>query len=449
MIIQGLPLQNSLRFWVSADAGSDLKGFLEPAGRLLNKEELRLSNNEIPAHCYWIDGLVADTWYSFILKDRNGNKIGETRAKTLPARLPENGFTLSIGSCYWKFSQRTKTIINSGVYPPKDFDSPQIRFLLGDQIYNDMFGPSITGVVKQPDSYENYRNQWADFSFQSFFQQTPNAVLADDHEFWNNYPHWNLHLAFWQNSLNKTGVDHVQNTALDCFNNYQLPLNPDRHKSFSFNIYPLEFFVLDTRIKRTHYHAEKPSFVDPLEKSQLLTWLNTLKGPGVLILGDVVADKTANTWTSVFRAGDFGLPDYGNDFHDLWNALRSAKHDVIVLAGDIHYGRFGFIKVPPRNENDDRKGTVFECVSSALCLLESSPDEYDPFIKFDASGNLELNDALEYVNIFSTQKGISNYAVINFREYGGGVEIKVGYYNVKDGSSLNNDNLKKLKFILF
>lgn len=447
MIVQGLHLQHSARFWVKNNFESNVTGRIDPIGLIASKKELVLNNGEKIALLFEIDGLDDNTEYTFSLVDGNGEVIEAVNFFTLPENLNQiDELYIAAGSCYWLYSYSRKLIFQN--YPPKGISKPRIRFLMGDQIYNDMFGPSESAVLYTPETYINYKHQWDDDNFINFITQSPNAVLADDHEFWNNYPHYSLQLAAWQNDLNKVEVERVEKESIDALNNYQLTLNPNSSKSFSFDVSPLSFYVLDTRIDRTHYETHNtPHFIE--DKVSLLKWINTLTGPGVLVISGLIVDKTANFWTEVLRAGDFGLPDYGDDYYDLWLAMKKTQHDILIIGGDVHYGRFGYVEVPSRNQNFNGNGRIYECITSALCLLESAKSSYSNINKFDISGSLERNNNLQYNKLFNTARGVSNYATISFKNLANGVEFEVNYYGSDSGKKLNGEKLINNKFILY
>ena len=60
--------------------------------------------------------------------------------------------------------------------------------------------------------------------------------------------------------------------------------------------------------------------------------------------------------------GDVNLPDYEEDFAELWEALFAAPHDVLIVSGDIHWSRFYTVSKTHRE--------LYEIISSALSRIE-------------------------------------------------------------------------------
>ena len=103
------------------------------------------------------------------------------------------------------------------------------------------------------------------------------GVLVDDHEFWNDYPHGNVQLPYLSDAATQSSLEADARAALQAF---QLPLNLQGRVSFSFAVPPLHFYVLDTRLHRTHYDANPARFMHCNDRDDVLQWLAHLPGPG-------------------------------------------------------------------------------------------------------------------------------------------------------------------------
>ena len=56
----------------------------------------------------------------------------------------------------------------------------------------DLSSTSGTPLIHHPpEPWQRYRAQWHDPDYAAFLRQSPNLMLADDHEFWNDVPHGN------------------------------------------------------------------------------------------------------------------------------------------------------------------------------------------------------------------------------------------------------------------
>lgn len=78
----------------------------------------------------------------------------------------------------------------------------------------------------------------------------------------------------------------------------------------------------------------------------LLDWVGSLTCPGVLVVGQPVLAKAEGRapWG---EHSDWNLPAF-DQYPGLVRALSSAPHDILVLSGDVHFGRiatFGFRRV--------------------------------------------------------------------------------------------------------
>jgi hypothetical protein len=306
---------------------------------------------------------------------------------------------------------------------------PELRFLVGDQIYLDVF--SATGIpnpLVAPNVWEIYTKQWADQNFQQFFMSTPTGILPDDHEFWNDYPHGNLQLPYLSNTVLRSNLERDARAALQAF---QLPLNVNGQASFSFAVPPLHFYVLDTRLSRTRYDANPARFMHPQDRADVLQWLAHLPGPGILVMADSLVTNPSPDWQRLLHTmGDVTLGDYGEDFYALWQGIIGAPHDVLLLSGDVHYGGFGEVSTQASRyaRPGPRLGKVYECVSSALALLATAKSNYDKPQKFDLSGALARHEYLPYTNHYATLRGVENYALLRITKLNDGVEFNVYFY---------------------
>lgn len=76
-------------------------------------------------------------------------------------------------------------------------------------------------------------------------------------------------------------------------------------------------------------------------------WTGELKGPGVLVLGQPLLTARTGFARSFIRKGlketfagyfDKDLPDYAQ-YENLIGYIRSSEHSIVILTGDVHYGR--------------------------------------------------------------------------------------------------------------
>ena len=408
MIIPGIPTQTTARFWVQAGSVAPIVSINPQAAGILTMNALTAGGKTI-AYIVEYTGLKPNAEYTFTAGEES------LTVCTLPDKLSET-CCIATGSCYWKFGDTGGRLSKryQEVAEKKDI---RLRFLLGDQIYNDVFTGAGFGATSQmPKTLPNYKEQWQHKHFLDFLRLTPTAMLADDHEYWNDYPHDGIQLAWqWRNGSSRKRT--VAQEAKNAFEVYQQSLNIGGKSSFDFTIDPLQFFVLDTRILRTRYDNKPPSCVDAPAVAQLVNWINTLKGPGVLMLGPSFIREPSSFWGNLLPnrfKSDIQLWDYEQFYNDVWDALLHASHDILILAGDIHYGRYGKVSFPLTMPNGTKtERTIYESTSSGLCLLTSALSKYGDGEHYTfkvGSGSANL----EYRNLFHTQKGQEHFVTIEF-----------------------------------
>ncbi|MBI3015681.1 MAG: alkaline phosphatase D family protein, partial [Candidatus Tectomicrobia bacterium] len=221
-----------------------------------------------------------------------------------------------------------------------------------------------------PNPWEVYRKHWDPRGRAGYFRflaATPTGYLADDHEYWNDFPHKSIWLTWTGGGMSNP----VGRAADEAFELYQAALNPAPGeegslplaarqfcRSFQFAVPPLSFFVLDSRTGRTFYTDKNPGFIRQTlrpgtrlpgagqaagakpELDALRAWVQGLEGPGILIVSQPLVETPASSFTRFFHSmGDLNLPDYGRDYLDVWQAILRSSHNVLVLTGDIHCSR--------------------------------------------------------------------------------------------------------------
>ncbi len=389
LIIPGRPSQTGLTWWVDAPAPLPAAQVFPSSGRevvrIHDLGQLRGSPGAGP-HLVCVSGLDPATHYELRLGPSSGI------SRTLPPELtvgsltkPPTVFTVALGSCFYG----DKDPGAAGFYQPRVFNLEEvaIRFLCGDQLYMDLQGSVTFWTVlrqillpKAPDPWAKYRGQWHRDRFGTFLTKSPNLMLADDHEFWNDFPNRKAWIP-WGDPNPGSGIQQSLDRA---YASYQVALNIDPEagaaagsfaelegllrdpaRSFGFRVPPIEFFLLDTRSRRSTHDSRPARLCEDPHLQAAERWLKELKGPGVLVLSQPLVVREAS-WierTAPIVKGDWSLPDYPNHFGRLCEALFAAPHDVIVLTGDIHWSRLYQLNLEPNGRQ------VYELVSSPLALI--------------------------------------------------------------------------------
>ncbi len=446
-VLPGLPSQHELRFWFPAHPNG-----LEPGASL----ETPLGTPVVPApivtalapkanpnspigYRAFASGLEPDRAYVLRVRFPGDPEAWVSASvRTLPVQLLD-GFTMATASCYALSEDRGD--VGAG-YPPSRLrfeSSIRLRLLTGDQVYMDM-DPFTGGVMsnQRPDPWAVYRAHWSNPGYASFLAATPTGYLADDHEYWNDFPHGALWLK-WAGD----GLDNPTGRAADeAFTLYQTALNPapgeegaacedDRQfcRSFQLDVSPLSILALDCRTLRTFFTDEPSGFFrrHGPEWTALRRWITHLSGPGVLSISQPPVEEPASGLARFFHAmGDVNLPDYGEDFRDLWKEIFASEHDILVVTGDIHVSRVS--RVDPIGVPGASGRRVYEIVASPLCHIRvGAEDEPDPSLSFDASGSLDLG----YSANAHTLAGSAHrrmYATLEFTRFGPGIDCRVSLW---------------------
>jgi hypothetical protein len=361
LIVPGRPSAQALLWWVWSDAdvipAVTISG---PAAGQSHLRVLRLGEAGDPlvarrAYVVIATNLQADAAYT--LEAVAGNDRAQAASRTFPPTLePGRPFTMAFGSCFSLPTNRGIDVF----YPPArhraDGEDPiRLRICCGDQLYMDMSSSSGTPLFfETPEPWQRYRAQWHDLAYATFLRQSPTLMLADDHEFWNDYPHGNAWLP-WAESRPGGPLGMAMERAFDVFQ-AALNLDPDvaatipeaslrsalaqTARTFEIRVDPLRLCCLDTRTRRSRYDAPRPQFTDPLWLTQAMQWLRAAPGVRILCMSQAAIEERASWFARLTHTlSDANLPDYDHDFAALWEALAGAPTDRLVVAGDIHWSR--------------------------------------------------------------------------------------------------------------
>lgn len=338
-------------------------------------------------------GLRADTPYT-LRAELPGGSSAEAVSRTLPDREVVGApFTLAFGSCYYAEND-TKGLAER--FPPQGndvngADPIRLRLLLGDQLYMDL-GSGTMPLFNTPDPWERYHTHWNKQQFSSFLAKggAPTMVCADDHEFWNDYPHGGVQLRWAENEPGGP-LGKEMDRAFSC---YQAALNlepgflagqggadpvelkralKEEARTLEVALPSADLFMLDTRTKRTRFNIDRPGFCPGGWLAAVERWLAGLTRPGILTLGQPIVEEAAGWWKRTLHTmGDVNLPDYAGQYARLCEAIMGAPHHVLILTGDIHWSRLYHIGRDASSEH------VHEAVSSALARIhQGEPDTGD------------------------------------------------------------------------
>jgi hypothetical protein len=294
----------------------------------------------------------------------------ELRTRTLPEALPrgfERPFTVLLASCFYVGESRRA--LERAIAGLGEWRRPDLAILVGDQVYLDLptlgtlgLGTTIpTDLADLARRFEQaYVRNWVkDESFGALLNVAPTICLADDHEYWNNYPHPAPAIPL---SLTAQGRGIWAEAARVLYDAFQTPWPRGLEQAATLDVAPLSFFFLDTR----SYRAEdRSACVHPDVLAAFESWCDRIERDGlfgVLATGQSLLDPPTSWFTG--KVFDRTLADYG-DYGTIVGRLRDladAGRPVVLLTGDVHWGRIA--------KAHDMAGLSFlEIISSPTSLV--------------------------------------------------------------------------------
>jgi hypothetical protein len=332
--------------------------------------------NTIKYQLFRIVGLQPRTDHIFELF-RGEELLATCSSRTLPESLPfqnEQPFTVLLSSCFCS-ARDEMGALGSTYLRLRMQDKPDIKILAGDQVYLDDPALHFTFNTHSRNELEdllfaNYARTWTQSGFQTgnraYLQDGANFFTSDDHEFWNNAPDA---ATLIPDTFFQGGRDDWWAIASNLYRIFQTGSSRTL-----FDIGPLSFFLADTRINRG---PGRNDFMSADDRNALEAWVNGLTGVGVLVVGQPIFAKKAGFFAS--RFADKHLPNY-KQYEDLARILGRTQKSIIVLTGDVHYGRIANCRL---GENI----FLYEVISSPSSLVnpavggkwDPSPDMFPDF----------------------------------------------------------------------
>jgi phosphodiesterase/alkaline phosphatase D-like protein len=285
---------------------------------------------------------------------------------TIPYRLPvagERPFTILLGSCYFGREDKTGAVGQTYMQLPAEA-RPDVKFLCGDQVYLDnpfwdFLNPLNGRDWLQARSFKTYADTWTQTTLAGGFGQmlkhNANFFTSDDHEYWNNAPDVGLNVLLF--TMRKEGRKDWWDIARELYQIFQT--TPDW--PVKFKVEPLSFCIAETRFNRGSGGSD---FMLAAAFDDIGNWAANLEGPGVIVVGQPFFDNTGSI-------KDYGLPDFTDQYNRLKQYLRRSNHTIVILTGDVHYGRLAGADLRPE------LGTkLYEVISSPMQLVPGAPGKF-------------------------------------------------------------------------
>ena len=308
-----------------------------------------------------VEGLEAGRRYPLRLL-AGGLEVASGTAATLPARLPtiaETPFVCLLGSCFAHFNDGAGAAGRAYAALPAGA-RPQLKFLCGDQVYLDAPFPRYLYNVYAEDELQaqllnTYLETWAQGGdgrgFAELLRSGANYFTSDDHEVWNNAPSATpvVRATWWPFGDRGAAWKRIA-TAL--YDDIQTP-----RRSTRLRLGRLSVLVLDVRLGRSR---DRSRFTTPEELEALDEWVAGLDGPGALVLGQPIFVRPVGIKGHVT---DWGLADF-EQYAELVRSLSRSAHDLLVLTGDVHYGRVAGCTLPSG-------ASLIEVIASPFALVDT------------------------------------------------------------------------------
>lgn len=383
-----------------------------------------------------IGGLAAGQDYivEFQVRQENQWQVLETAfLTTLPSALPTSAkspFTVGIGSCFYtKHDGGRAGRAYEALYKSKQY-KPDIKFLAGDQVYVDI-GLGLFPLDEedcQTRIADDYAESWE--LLRSILRRGGTWLLPDDHEYWNNYPFMEgfnpylitlkLNDSFRQRwaAAAQMGVDAIQQNQLI--------------RTFTIGN-DLSFCVADFRSQRSQVAEE--GFIPSPSFNQLKAWVDNLTTPGVLVIPQPLIATEGNDV-------DANLTDWPQ-YEQLLSAMQNGSHDIVVLTGDVHYGRVAEVKIGNSNNK------LVEVITSPISNLSEhdgiaadTPDlkeKHFPVVDLPSISKQPINYLGKITTIsqwwdlrFPVKRTTEHFMTVDFYRDGGGVKMKLHAWNARE-----------------
>ena len=281
-----------------------------------------------------LDGLPERASIPVVLTDA-AQVLATARITTLPVRLPtvaDRPFTILFGSCFCARRDAAGAVGATFARLPPDA-RPDLTLLCGDQAYLDEPALHYLAHTHRPDELaaellatclETWTQAGPLSGFRRVHQLASVAFSSDDHDLWNNAPSLGpLARDTWTAGGRAAWLDAARRL-------YRL-FQADAPWQVV-DVGALSIFVGDTRMARTEDHAR---FMEPSQLAALQSWVAGLRGPGALVTGQPVFTETTGLKGDLM---DRGLADF-QQYGELVRILLGARHDIVILTGDVHFGR--------------------------------------------------------------------------------------------------------------
>lgn len=277
--------------------------------------------------------------------------------------------TIAFGSCRYTFPNRTwmdsrgdKTFKN--ILAQHEESSLDGFFMLGDQIYADIFGK---GISQLKSFYKLYRRAFSTPYIKQLMSQVPTFMTLDDHEIEDNWPEAKHGVKDKEKEVAAKmayASYQVSHSPLFPFNNGKLIGTPKKFW-YEYQDGCYELFMTDTRFERD---SEKNEIISEKQMSALVDFLLRPSGKVKLVCSSVpfVGNNSDDKW--------FGFQKQRNYIIEKIRVNNIKK--VVFLSGDVHFSSAFTLTSP---DNPDFKITQLIASPFFWPVFDMSSGDVDEF----------------------------------------------------------------------
>ena len=276
-----------------------------------------------------------------------GGQSAELSARTLPEEVPNGpaeSFRVLLVSCFDRGMDRTGRVGHVVASLPIHM-RPHLTLLLGDQVYLDLptlkdFEDDIEWLAREFEG--KYISNWfgsravagAPNGYVQVLHAAANVSIPDDHEYWNNYPHASPIVG---NTWGKHGRLRWFVAARRLYDAFQGAHPIGLGGSWHLDVKPLSFFFADSRTYRDPGRRFALADADHCRLERWVDWLQQYPDRvGVFVTGQSLLSKERGSFVGGLT--DYELSDH-DDYRRLWRTLLRAPGHLLLLTGDLHWGR--------------------------------------------------------------------------------------------------------------
>jgi len=356
-----------------------------------------------------------------------GQSVAQADVTTLPTEMPtdQKPFTVLLGTCFSHHQDPGGNVGKTFAALPT-IARPDVKLLAGDQVYLDepwyKFASNFNREELHASFLDAYAGTWGQGrgfgsgqGFAQLLSSGANYFSSDDHEFWNNAPSF---VAFARNTWTQSGRDEWWKAASSLYRTFQMKKPLTR-----FDVQPVSFLIVDTRVNRDD---SRTNFLSPSTEAEVETWVAGLKGPGVMVVGQPILQTVRGWIKGTFT--DWNLPDF-EQYDNLVHILAKSQQSIIILTGDVHFGRIARARLPSGKE-------LIEIISSPMALVHESargtwaeaPDRFPS----KAGTGLARSDVSTEQRLKATD---AHFLTLEFTRRGPGVNLRLRYWPILLGAS--------------